>query len=176
MSLSNKTLEGYKISLIAAMDVNNVIGQDNDMPWHLPDDLKFFKKQTQAKTVIMGRKTFESIGSKPLPNRRNIVISRNQNFEVGTAELYNSIEEAILSCSKNTEVMIIGGGQLYKMMLPYASKLYVTRVKATLIGDTFFPKRDESEWHEIYSEQHEKDAKHCYEFNFYIFAKKTPTI
>ena len=122
-------LDGYNISLISAMDKNNIIGHDNDMPWHLPDDLKFFKKNTQNKTVIMGRKTFQSIGSKPLPNRRNIVISRNDEFETNGADLYTSIEKAILSCDKSSEVMIIGGGQLYKIMLPYASKLYITFVK-----------------------------------------------
>ncbi len=162
-------LDGYNISLISAMDKNNIIGHDNDMPWHLPDDLKFFKKNTQNKTVIMGRKTFQSIGSKPLPNRRNIVISRNDEFETNGADLYTSIEKAILSCDKSSEVMIIGGGQLYKIMLPYASKLYITFVNAEIEGDTSFPSWQLTNWQEIFNEFHSIDKKHLYSFTFKIY-------
>ena len=166
------TLENYNISLIAAMDKNNIIGQENDMPWHLPDDLKFFKKNTQNKTVIMGRKTFESIGSRPLPNRRNIVISRNDTFDTNGADLYHSIEQAIQSCQQTEEVMIIGGGQLYKIMLPYANKLYITHVNAELTGDTYFPNWSKNEWQEITNEPHPIDEKHNYSFIFKTYQKK----
>lgn len=165
-------IDAYKISLIVAMDANNVIGQDNDMPWHLPDDLKFFKKNTQNKIVIMGRKTFQSIGSKPLPNRRNIVISRNQSFDVNGADLYVSVEQAILSCPKQDEVMIIGGGQLYKMMLPYATKLYITHVEASIEGDTVFPSWSIDDWQESSSEHHSTDEKHQFAFSFKTYLKK----
>jgi dihydrofolate reductase len=165
-------LDGYNISMIAAMDKNNIIGQDNDMPWHLPDDLKFFKKNTQNKIVIMGRKTFQSIGSKPLPNRRNIVISRNEKFDAKGADLFTSIEQAIVSCDKKSEVMIIGGGQLYTMMLPYASKLYLTHVDANIEGDTAFPAITNSDWQETSSEFHTSDEKHRYSFTFKTYLKK----
>lgn len=165
-------LDGYNLSLIVAMDKNKVIGQDNDMPWHLPDDLKFFKKNTQNKTVIMGRKTFQSIGSKPLPNRRNIVISRNQSFETNGAALYASVEQAILSCSKQEEVMIIGGGQLYKMMLPYATRLYLTHVEASIEGDTIFPSWSSDDWQETNSEYHPVDEKHLFAFTFKTYQKR----
>jgi dihydrofolate reductase len=165
-------LDGYNLSLIVAMDKNKVIGQDNDMPWHLPDDLKFFKKNTQNKTVIMGRKTFQSIGSKPLPNRRNIVISRNQSFEANGAALYASVEQAILSCSKQEEVMIIGGGQLYKMMLPYATRLYLTHVEASIEGDTIFPSWSSDDWQETNSEYHPVDEKHLFAFTFKTYQKR----
>lgn len=154
-----------QISLIAAMDKNNIIGQDNDMPWHLPDDLKFFKKNTQGKVVIMGRKTFQSIGSKPLPNRRNIVISRNYSFDAKGADLYSSVEAAIKSCNTE-EIMIIGGGQLYKMMLPQASKLFITIVDAEIEGDTRFPTWSNNDWQETSSEFHPSDEKHQYSFTF----------
>lgn len=165
-------LDGYNLSLIVAMDKNKVIGQDNDMPWHLPDDLKFFKKNTQNKTVIMGRKTFQSIGSKPLPNRRNIVISRNQSFEANGAALYASVEQAVLSCSKQEEVMIIGGGQLYKMMLPYATRLYLTHVEASIEGDTIFPSWSSDDWQETNSEYHPVDEKHLFAFTFKTYQKR----
>jgi dihydrofolate reductase len=162
-------VKDYKISLIAAMAKNNIIGQDNQMPWHLPDDLKFFKKNTQGKTMIMGRKTFQSIGSTPLAGRRNIVISRDLSFNVNGAQLFTSIDKAILSCDKNEEIMIIGGGQLYKSMLPYASKLYLTRVDVEITGDTSFPKYSVNDWQEAYSEFHPADEKHKYSFYFKLY-------
>ncbi len=164
-------MQDYNISLIVAMDKNNTIGQDNSMPWHLPNDLKFFKQNTQNKTIIMGRKTFQSIGSKALPNRRNIVISRNVNFACDGVELFSSITSAVLSCSKQEEIMIIGGGQLYAAMLSYANKLYITNVEVIIKGDTVFPKFIQKDWQEVFSQHHPIDPKHSFAFSFKIYNK-----
>ncbi|BBP42916.1 type 3 dihydrofolate reductase [Thiosulfativibrio zosterae] len=154
------------ISMIAAMDKNRVIGADNTMPWHLPDDLKFFKAKTLGKTVIMGRKTFESIGSKPLPGRRNCVISRNTAWQPVGVEVFSSVDAAINSCADEAEVVIMGGGQLYAQMLPLAHKLYITQIEAEVTGDTVFPVWESSEWQEIERAFHPQDERHAYAFSF----------
>lgn len=161
------------ISMIAAMDKNHVIGKDNDMPWHLPDDFKFFKANTLNKPVVMGRKTFESIGSRPLPKRRNIVITRNADYAATGAEVFTSVEEALQTCQQDDEVMIMGGGQFYHMMLPYANKLYVTLVNAEVEGDTTFPIWQESEWREVFQEHHESDERHAFSFDIRVLEKST---
>ena len=158
-----------KIAMIAAMANNRVIGLDNDMPWHLPDDLKFFKAMTTGKPVIMGRKTFESIGSKPLPNRENYVISRQMDFAANGAKLFSSLEGALAELAdlgEAEEVIIMGGGQLYSKMLPQADKLYLTLIDADINGDTFFPDWTQFTWNEIAREQHTKDDRHAYAFDF----------
>lgn len=164
-------LKGLNISLIAAMDRNLVIGADNEMPWHLPDDLKFFKANTLNKPVIMGRKTFESIGSKALPKRRNLVISRRENYVAPGAEVFGSLEAAVKSCSDADEIIIMGGGELYRQMLPYANKLYVTLVDADVAGDTHFPQWSESEWDEVSREKHPQDERHAFAFEFVILER-----
>lgn len=160
-----------KIAMIAAMAKNRVIGLDNDMPWRLPDDLKFFKKTTTGKPVIMGRKTFESIGSRPLPNRPNLVISRQADFIAEGAAVFSSVEDAIASMDSVEEVIIMGGGQLYKQMLPQADKLYLTLINADIDGDTFFPDWSEFSWNEIEREHHEMDDSHAYSFDFITLQK-----
>lgn len=165
-------LSACNISMIAAMDLNRVIGIDNQMPWHLPDDLKFFKAKTLGKTVVMGRKTFESLGSKPLPKRRNLVISRNADYIAEGAEVFTSIADALQSCQAESEVVIMGGGELYRQMLPYANKLYVTWVQTKVAGDTEFPEWKEDEWNVMEKEWHEADEKHQYPFEFVTLAKK----
>lgn len=159
------------ISMIAAMDKNHVIGADNDMPWHLPDDLKFFKAKTLGKTVVMGRKTFESIGCRPLPKRRNLVVSRNADYQALGAEVFTSVEAALQTCQSEVEVVIMGGGQLYQKMLPQADKLYVTLIDAEVSGDTFFPKWSDAEWSEEERLSHPIDDKHAYAFDFVTLAK-----
>lgn len=159
------------ISMIAAMDLNRVIGVDNQMPWHLPDDLKFFKAKTLGKTVVMGRKTFESLGSKPLPKRRNLVITRNSEYLAEGAEVFTSIDEALKSCQGEEEVVIMGGGELYRQMLPFANKLYVTWVQTKISGDTAFPEWQESEWRVTEREWHEADENHQYPFEFVTLEK-----
>ncbi|MBD3612736.1 MAG: dihydrofolate reductase, partial [Hydrogenovibrio crunogenus] len=123
MSVALKEItKDMNISMIAAMDKHRIIGADNDMPWHLPDDLKFFKANTVNKPVIMGRKTFESIGSKPLPNRRNLVITRNDAYEANGAEVFHSAEAALKSCKSEVEIIFMGEGQLYAQMMPFSNK------------------------------------------------------
>jgi len=155
-----------KIAMIAAMANNRVIGLNNKMPWHLPDDLKFFKATTQGKTVIMGRKTFESIGAKPLPNRRNLVISHNPNYDAPGAEVFTGIESALEVCSKTDEVIMMGGGQLYQQMLPKAHKLYLTLVAAEVEGDAFFPDWQRYDWTEVSRIHHASDEHHAFAFDF----------
>ncbi len=152
--------------MIAAMTHNRVIGFENDMPWHLPDDLKFFKANTVGKPVIMGRKTFESIGSRPLPNRPNLVISRNAELSIPGVQVFQSIESALKTLQDVDEVIIMGGGQLYQQMLPQADKLYLTLIDADLEGDTLFPDWTAFQWNEIERNSHSVDERHAYAFDF----------
>lgn len=156
----------YNLSMIAAMALNRVIGVDNQMPWHLPDDLKYFKAKTTGKTVVMGRKTFESLGSRPLPNRRNLVISRNAALHAEGAEFFTSIETALQSCDTHHELVIMGGGELYRQMLPFAHKLYVTWVQTRLEGDTVFPQWNDGDWIATERVWHDADDKHEFAFEF----------
>ncbi|MDN4492705.1 dihydrofolate reductase [Ureibacillus aquaedulcis] len=126
------------ISLIVAHDRNRVIGYENKMPWHLPGELQYFKEQTMGKPMIMGRKTFDSIG-RPLPGRRNIVVTRNESYAVKGVEVATSLEDALKLAGSVDEVMVIGGEQIFKMALPIADRLYITRIEHDFDGDTFFP-------------------------------------
>ncbi|HCK03264.1 MAG: dihydrofolate reductase [Methylophilales bacterium] len=134
-----------KISVIAAMSKNNVIGIDNTLPWHISDDLKRFKKLTINHPIIMGRKTFDSIG-KPLKDRQNIVISRNRDLTINGVTIVNSLEEAINITSDQPNIFIIGGEQIYEMAMPIATHLYLTEVSLFIDGDAFFPKYRKDEW------------------------------
>ena len=126
------------ISLIVAHDNNRVIGYENDMPWHLPGDLQYFKEQTMGKPMIMGRKTFESIG-RPLPGRRNIVITRNRDYKAEGIEVVYSLDEALQLAQDAEEIMIIGGQQIFTESLPIADRLYITLIDHEFVGDTYFP-------------------------------------
>lgn len=166
-----------KIAMIAAMAKNRTIGFDNDMPWHLPDDLKFFKAKTTGKPVIMGRRTFESIGSRPLPNRVNFVVSRQAYLATNGAILVASVDEALAHIEANNgaveEVIIMGGGQLYQQMLASADKLYVTLIDAEIEGDTHFPDWSQYAWQEVEREHHPKDEKHAYAFDFVTLERES---
>ncbi|MEP3525935.1 MAG: dihydrofolate reductase [Hyphomicrobiales bacterium] len=146
------------ISLIAAVAGNNVIGADNDMPWRLSTDLKRFKAVTMGKPIIMGRRTFESVG-KALPGRLNVVVTRNQSLKLEGAVLSNSLDDAIIIAKVEAfktgqdELMITGGGQIYASAMEYADRLYITHVDATPNGDTYFPKIDEEEWKIVFEEE-----------------------
>ena len=148
-----------KLSLIVAIAENNCIGIDNKLPWYLPEDLKYFRRLTTGNIVIMGRKTYESIG-KPLPNRSNIVISRNSDFQADGVKIVASIDDAlkvaesIAEISDTQEAFIMGGAQIYQQTLPLAQRLYITEVKKTVTGDAFFPSIDFSQWQEIGREAH----------------------
>lgn len=156
------------ISLIAAMANNRVIGKDNQMPWHLPADLGHFKAITLGKPIIMGRKTYESIG-RPLPGRKNIVISRDKSYKLEGCETASSLEEAITLVSEAEEIMIIGGGNLYAQALPHADKLYLTFIDLDVDGDTRFPKYEDLKLTEIKREKYLKDEKNPYDYQFVDF-------
>ena len=162
-----------KISMIAAMTKDRVIGKDNDMPWHLPDDLQFFKKNTLGKPVVMGRKTFESIGCRPLSGRPNFVISSQTDLGY-LVPVLSSVDEAIKAAKADNpqEIVIMGGGQLYAQMLPEAERLYLTLIDAQIDGDTHFPDwTKEGEWFEVSREHHPADERHAYAFDFVVLER-----
>lgn len=158
------------ISIIAAIGSNNVIGKDNKLIWHLPADLKHFKELTTGHHLIMGRKTWESIGSKPLPGRTNIVITRDKNYKAEGCTLVHSLDEAISSVRNEDEVFIAGGAEIYKQAMGKANKMYITRVHHSFEGDTFFPEIGK-EWFEAINNDFEKDAKNKYDFSLCEYEK-----
>lgn len=157
-------------SLIVATTQNNVIGKDNQIPWHLPADLAWFRQNTTGKPVIMGRKTFESIG-RPLPKRINIVLSR-QPFEHEGVTWKDSLESAVDFVKDSEEIVLIGGGELFKQYLPKADKLYLTQIQAEIEGDTFFPELNWNEWKIEYDEYRQADENNVYDLRFLILARK----
>ena len=160
-----------KVSLIVAVSENGVIGKDNDLIWHLPNDMRFFKETTIGHHVIMGRKNFESIPHKyrPLPNRANIVITRQSYYKAEGCIVINSVEAALEIAKQNgdTEPFIIGGGQIYKIALEnnLVNRIYLTKVHHSFDGDTFFPELN-TEWKEIARIDHKADEKHSYDYDF----------
>lgn len=162
-----------KISIVVAAAENNVIGKDNQLLWHLPDDLKFFKAQTLEKVILMGRKTFESIGSKALPRRTNVVISRNDHFAVPEGVvLFRNLENALEFYKNEPEICIVGGEQIYRLALPLVDEIYLTKVHTTINGDTFFPEIPTSEFELVTEVYHAKDEKHAYDFTFQKWIRK----
>lgn len=155
------------IRIIAAMSKNNVIGRDNKLIWSLPDDLKRFKELTMGHYIIMGRKTYESIG-KPLPGRKNIVISRNPNLKIKGVEIFSDILKAIEYTNNNC--FIIGGSEIYKQTIDLADFLYLTIINANLNGDSYFPQID-SNWILIYDLENNKDDKHMYSYSFKNYSR-----
>lgn len=164
------------ISLIVAASENNAIGRNNQLLWHLPNDLKFFKNTTWGMPVIMGRKTYASMAGEPLPGRYNIVISRQQDHGINRDDVWvvSTPEEAVKKAKETDcrEVFVAGGGQIYDAFLPIADKIYITRVHATLEGDAFFPAFSESEWEKVYQLDFSTDARHAYAYSFQTWAKK----
>ncbi|MEO2268341.1 type 3 dihydrofolate reductase [Pseudoalteromonas sp. YIC-656] len=161
-----------KVSMIAAMAHNRVIGKDNDMPWHLPADLKHFKEVTLGKPVIMGRKTLESIG-RALPGRKNIVISRNSDYQFEGAQTVTSVQEALECVGEVDEVMIIGGGNIYEQCLPISSTLYLTFIDLEVDGDTRFPDYESmGPWHCESHVAHQKDDKNPHDYEFVTLSKE----
>lgn len=154
-----------KISIIVAVAQNNVIGNNNQLIWHIPDDLKRFKALTMGHHIIMGRKTWESIG-RPLPGRNSIVVTRNKNFDAPGAQLAGSLEEAIALSSGDAEVFIIGGGELYRQALPMANKIYLTKVHRYFEGDVSFPELDTKDWVELFTEKGKPTAKDGLDYTF----------
>lgn len=164
-------MSSLQITLIVAASTNNAIGKNNKMLWHLPDDFKYFKKNTIEHSVVMGRKTFESIG-KPLPERRNIVLTRNQDWLAEEVDSANSLEEVLTYCRDERQIFIIGGADIYKQFLPLATRILLTRVHAELDGDAFFPELIEQQWTLTSKEEHPKDEKHAYDFSFEVWDRK----
>ena len=155
-----------KISLIAAMAENRVIGRDNRLPWHLPDDLKRFKRLTTGHTVVMGRKTYEAIG-KPLPDRRSIVVTtRPMSDRTESVVAAGSLDEALELVRGEAEVFVAGGEAIYRLTLPKADRLYLTLVHAAIPGDAHFPPLDLTPWKLIEDERHEANHRHAYAFSF----------
>ena len=164
------------ISLIAAIAENQAIGLNNDLIWHLPDDMKYFMETTKGHHVIMGRKNYESIPHKfrPLPERTNIIVTKQDDYEAKDCIITNSIESAI-DVARNDrpdEIFIIGGGQIYAHSIDLADRLYITEVHKSFEGDTFFPDIDTTVWQEISRTPHGKDERHAYEFDFVIYERK----
>ncbi|PBB05426.1 dihydrofolate reductase [Salimicrobium humidisoli] len=161
------------ISFIFAMDNNRLIGKDNDLPWHIPNDFKFFKTKTMHSTVIMGRKTFESLGG-PLPKREHIIITKDENYEAGDCTVVHSVDEirAITSGDPEKEWFVIGGTVLFESMLGDVDRMYVTHIDHTFEGDTYFPEIDWSQWELTDKEKGARDEKNPYDYFFCIYDRK----
>ena len=163
------------ISIIVATAKNGIIGKNGEIPWYLPDDLKHFAKITRGHTVIMGRKTYESIIKRlghPLPDRKNIVITSQADYKAPDCLVVSSINEVIKTLPTEEEVFIIGGGKIYEEFLPIADKLYITEVAMECEGDTFFPSIEKDSWEIISSEPHAKDEKNLFDFTFLELVRK----
>jgi dihydrofolate reductase len=161
------------LSLIVAASTNNVIGARGDLPWRLSADLKRFKELTMGKPIVMGRKTYESIG-RPLPGRQNIVITRQDNYQPEGCTVVSSTDDALVAAGDAQEVMIIGGGHIYEAFLPLADRIYLTRVRADIEGDTYLPDIDPSGWQEVSREEHSADADNDYDVTFTVLARISP--
>lgn len=161
------------ISFMVAMDENRVIGYKNELPWHLPEDLKYFKRVTMGHPIIMGRKTFESIG-RPLPGRENIIISRQEGYEKEGCRVINSLEEmqAIVEKNSEEEYFVIGGAEIFKALLSFADRLYITFIHEKFEGDTLFPPFIMNEWELISSEVGPKNSENPYDYEFLVYEKK----
>ncbi|MFB5758854.1 dihydrofolate reductase [Paenibacillus medicaginis] len=156
------------ISMIWAMDKNGTIGRNNSLPWRLPRDMAFFKEQTMNKTVLMGRKTWESFGGKSLPQRKNVVLTHDPDYTADGADVIHRLEEG-MKLAEQEQLMIIGGAEIYKLFWPYADELIVTRIEEAFEGDTLFPDLDWSSWKPVREIQGITDEKnpYCYRFVFY---------
>lgn len=159
------------IILIAAVALNNGLGKDNRMIWHLPDDFKRFKKLTTGHHIIMGRKTFESLPGM-LPNRTHIIVTRQKNYHPENTIVVHSIEEAIELIPKGEDGFVIGGGEIYNLAMPLADQLEITRVYASFEADAFFPEIDPSDWKLVAEEPHAIDDRHAWAFTFETYLRK----
>lgn len=159
------------LSIIVAMDEQNVIGLNGDLPWRLSADLQNFKKITMGKPIIMGRKTHESIG-RPLPGRENIIITRQVDYTSPGCTVMHSIEEVLANYQEHEELMMMGGAELYEQTIKLAQRIYLTRVHASVKGDTWFPEFDLAEWNEVHNEQFNQDERNEYAFSYKILERK----
>ena len=159
------------VSIIAAMDRNRLIGKRNQLPWHLPADLAHFKKVTMGKPIIMGRKTFESIG-RPLPGRTNIVLTRSVDFSAEGVSIVASLEQALALAAAEDEAVIIGGSSIYELALPQVDRLYLTYIENSFEGDAWFPDFDLGQWQIVASEEHSADKKNPCDYRFVTYQRK----
>lgn len=162
------------ISLVVAATENNAIGKNNQLLWHLPNDMKFFKNITWGLPILMGRKTFESMGNKPLNGRINIILTRQKNWKSIGAVTVNSFTDAVFFAQENDykQLMIIGGAEIYKEFIDKADRIYLTRVHATLEADAYFPEIDERKWQIASNESFVANEKHAYGYSFQVWEKK----
>lgn len=161
------------ISLIVAMDKNRVIGVDNQLPWHLPADLKRFKALTMGHHIIMGRKTYESIG-KPLPGRKTVIVTRQHDYKAEGCFVVHSLDAAVMMTRGDEHAFIIGGADLFQQSLPYADRVYLTEIELKVPrGDTYFPELPASQWQLVEREDHKPDEKNQYAYSYLTYAKKT---
>ena len=151
--------------MVVAMDTKGVIGRDNGLPWHLPADLQHFKKTTMGKPILMGRKTHESIG-RPLPGRTNIVITRDTGYRAEGCVVVNSIDAALEAAGEQDEIMVIGGAEFYRQVLPRTDTIYLTRIHETFTGDTIFPELNDADWREVERSDQAADAKNPHDYSF----------
>lgn len=158
-----------KISLVAAIAENFAIGKDNKLLWHLSNDLKFFKAYTLGKVIVMGRKTFESIGKRSLPGRINVVVTRDSSIQVENVLTFKTLDAVLEHFKNSEEVCIVGGAQMYHDALPKADILVLTRVNISPVADVFFPEINWKNWNLVSEEKHHADEKHAYDYNFQIF-------
>lgn len=161
------------IALVVAAAENNVIGKNNQLLWRLPNDTKFFKNTTWGMPVIMGRKTFDSLG-KPLAGRTNVVITRQKNWTAPGAQVVSTLQEAIAAAADTDakEAYVIGGGEIYALALPLAQRIYLTRVHTTLDGDAYFPEFDQQQWELLSNLDFPVDEKHAYAYSFQVWGKQ----
>jgi dihydrofolate reductase len=159
------------LSIICAMDENRLIGKNNELPWHLPADLAFFKQNTLGKPILMGRKTYESIG-RPLPGRQNIIITSNGDYRIEGCDICQSIDEALELAADQQEIMLIGGASLYQQTLDKAQQLYLTRIHSSFEGDAWFPEFNLDDWIEVWREDRFADEKNQYDFSFIKYSRK----
>jgi dihydrofolate reductase len=159
------------ITLIVAVADSGVIGRDNTLPWHLPEDLKRFKRLTMGKPILMGRKTFESIG-KPLPGRQNIVVTRDTNYRREGVTVVHDAEAALRAAGPVPEIMVIGGAELFAALLPRAGRIHLTRVHGNIPGDVMWPALDEREWSVVERESHSADDRHAWPMTFEVWEKR----
>lgn len=161
------------LSIIVATSENNAIGKDNDLIWYISDDLKRFKKLTTGHTILMGRKTYESLPNGALPNRENVVITKDKRLHLYNCTMMNTIDEAIEKYAKSEdEIFVIGGGSVYEKLLPYAQKIYLTKVHASFDADVFFPEMDSKNWNITNEEHHQKGGKNEFDFSFIDLVRK----
>ncbi len=163
------------IALIVAMGRNRAIGSDGEIPWRLPAEMRYFRQVTLGKPVIMGRKTFESIG-KPLAGRHNIVLTKNREFRAPGCAVVHSPGEALLAAGDAAEVMVIGGSEIYRRFLPLAHRLYLTCIEAEFAGDTFFPRFSPRQWRTVWQESHKADAQNAYAFRTMVMERRDATL